>query len=195
MVYCRRTKFNYFNQIYICLYRQIVQVILKYNKIIILGPPGAGKTTMGKKLSRELGISLISLDMYFWQPNYKEPDLKEWQELNERIVLRDSWIIEGTYMKVIDPRINNCNLILYVNTPLFKCLFRAIFRTIKYYGRAREGMPSYCKERFNIGYYLKILSFDIRIGKRLKNRIISSDKRFIILNEETQLNILINSLK
>jgi len=38
-------------------------------KILIIGSPGSGKSTLSKKLKEKLKLPLIHLDKIFWKPN------------------------------------------------------------------------------------------------------------------------------
>ena len=44
--------------------------IKKYNKIIIIGSGGSGKSTFAKKLGAVIGLPVIHLDNEFWQPGW-----------------------------------------------------------------------------------------------------------------------------
>ena len=56
------------------------------NVIHIYGAAGSGTTTLGKKISDELGYTLMDTDDYFWMPTEPKITLKRPRE--ERIELK-----------------------------------------------------------------------------------------------------------
>jgi len=47
----------------------IVLNIFGYNRIMIVGNNGSGKSFLAKKLAVITGLPLVHLDMEFWRPN------------------------------------------------------------------------------------------------------------------------------
>ena len=72
---------------------------MKYNKILIVGGIGSGKTTLAKKISKILKMKYYEIDNIA----YKRRDVHEKYKPNERdkklksIVKRKKWILEGFY--------------------------------------------------------------------------------------------------
>lgn len=60
-------------------------------KIAIVGAPRAGKTTLAKKLAKELGIPLIHTDDLIGKVSFKDAD----KELLNQVKDLDSYIVEG----------------------------------------------------------------------------------------------------
>ena len=49
-------------------------------RILVVGPGGAGKSTFSIELARRSGLPLIHLDALYWRPqSWGEPSLEEWQ--------------------------------------------------------------------------------------------------------------------
>ncbi|EGT3616940.1 hypothetical protein FHH43_11970 [Clostridium perfringens] len=71
-------------------------------KILIFGIVASGKTTLAKKLSKELSIPYFEDDCIAWGfldgKRYKHSD-EEQKSIIEKIDKNESWIIEGTYRK------------------------------------------------------------------------------------------------
>ena len=66
--------------------------------INIIGPPGSGKTTLSKKLSKELQTEIINLDELFEKLNDKSKVLTH---LEKCILSKQKIIIDGTYCSIL----------------------------------------------------------------------------------------------
>ena len=51
----------------------IVLNIFEYNRMIIVGNNGSGKSFLSKELSVITGLPLVHLDVEFWRPNWEKP--------------------------------------------------------------------------------------------------------------------------
>jgi len=56
----------------------IVLNIFGYNRIIIVGNNGSGKSFLSKELSFITGLPPVHLDVEFWRPNWEKPPKEEW---------------------------------------------------------------------------------------------------------------------
>jgi adenylate kinase family enzyme len=56
----------------------IVLNIFGYNRIIIVGNNGSGKSFLSKELSVITGLPSVHLDVEFWRPNWEKPPKEEW---------------------------------------------------------------------------------------------------------------------
>jgi adenylate kinase family enzyme len=56
----------------------IILDIFAYNRIIIVGNNGSGKSFLAKELSAITGLPLVHFDVEFWRPNWEEPPKEEW---------------------------------------------------------------------------------------------------------------------
>lgn len=52
-------------------------------RIAIVGCGGSGKSTLARQLSAILGIEVIHLDAFYWQPGWVEPPKEEWRRAAE----------------------------------------------------------------------------------------------------------------
>jgi hypothetical protein len=50
-----------------------VSVTIHPKRWLLLGPGGAGKTTLAGELSKALGLPVIYLDRHYWKPGWVEP--------------------------------------------------------------------------------------------------------------------------
>src|SRR5260221_13815969 len=73
-------------------------------RILLLGCPGSGKTTLAKQLGPILNIQLFHLDNYYWKEDGICPEEDEWLETLCSFVMQESWIIEGNYFSACEMR-------------------------------------------------------------------------------------------
>lgn len=103
-------------------------------KIYILGSVGSGKTTLAKKLSKELNIPYYELDnvVYEYNPN---GDIKRTSEEIEiifnKILNQDNWIIENVGRSYFDKAYEKADTIIYLNLSKVLLYKRVITRWIK----------------------------------------------------------------
>lgn len=103
-------------------------------KILISGIVASGKTTLARKLSKELDIPHFEGDCIAWGfPNeirYK----RSYEEQKNTIIKIDeneSWIIEGTYRESQLFAYDLADTIIFLDTSLYKRKLRIITRFIK----------------------------------------------------------------
>lgn len=68
-----------------------------FQKAIIIGCPGAGKSTFARKLSDKTHLPLYYLDMLWHKPDRTTVDRNIFDEKLKEIILKDKWIIDGNY--------------------------------------------------------------------------------------------------
>ena len=92
------------------------------NKILVVGCPGAGKSTFSKKLNKILDIPLYHLDN-LWHKSDKTHITREEFDLKlKEILLTDKWIIDGDYSRTYEIRIEYSDTIFFLDYPLELCL-------------------------------------------------------------------------
>lgn len=137
-----------------------------YEKIVIIGQAGAGKSTLAQKLGSLLSMEIIHLDRYFWEPNWVEKSRDMRIEIMQELVQREKWIMEGSYLGSSDSRLNAADTIIFLDMPSYLCLWRVIRRYFQYKKEPRPDLPQGCPEKLSFRYILKVLTFPLR-GRHL----------------------------
>ena len=65
------------------------------NKIIVIGPGGAGKSYFSKELAKNTKLPLYHLDNIFWKEDKTHISREEFDEKLLEILEKDNWIIDG----------------------------------------------------------------------------------------------------
>ena len=78
---------------------------MTYNRIMIFGRPGSGKSTFALMLHNITFIPLYHLDKYFFSSNWKEVEYKDFLEIQKSIVDQEKWIIDGNSTKSFESEI------------------------------------------------------------------------------------------
>lgn len=174
----------------------IILNIFGYNRIIILGNNGSGKSFLAKELSVITGLPLIHLDAEFWLPNWKMPSKEEWLKKNVEFISREKWIIDGmcSHGSTMDLRFEVAELIIFLDINRFICLESVIKRQGK--KRSDTAIDHYHDEKFDkrfIGFCKGILNFN----KTRKTRIIDLHKKhlektFWVIDSRSKMNKLLN---
>lgn len=106
-------------------------------KIIVIGSPGAGKSTFARKLRDQTGLPLYYLDMLFHRADRTTATNEEFDRGHDRLLALDEWIIDGNYLRTLPLRLQACDSVFFFDLPAELCLSGAASRI----GAAREDMP------------------------------------------------------
>jgi len=74
-------------------------------RIIVIGTPSAGKTTLARNIAGRLGLAHIELDAINWQPDWRDLDRHDQPEFVRRVTLAvqaKRWVADGNYASVRD---------------------------------------------------------------------------------------------
>ena len=119
-------------------------------KIAIIGSGGSGKSTFSILLGKELGLPVHHLDKLYWKPDWVKTPNDKWSEIQKVLCENDSWIIDGNYKSTLDIRLDACDTVIFLDVNRFKCIFRAIKRTLT--SKTRPDMAAGCEERFDMEF-------------------------------------------
>jgi len=123
-------------------------------RIIVIGSPGAGKSTFARKLKEKTGLPLYYLDMIFHRPDRTTVSREEFDQRIKEILQTDNWIIDGNYQRTLPLRFDACTDVFFLDFPLKQCLEGAEARI----GTIRDDMP-WVEQEFDPEFRQYILDF------------------------------------
>ena len=107
------------------------------NKIIVIGCPGSGKSTVSRALHNKTGIPLYHLDMMYWNADKTTVEKSVFFERLSAVLEKDEWIIDGNYGSTMELRMAVCDTVIFLDYPLDVCFDGIKERR----GKPRSDMP------------------------------------------------------
>ena len=106
-------------------------------RIVVIGCPGSGKSTLSRELHNITGIPLYHLDMMYWNADKTTVEKRVFLERLTTVLKKDNWIIDGNYTSTMEVRIAACDTVIFLDYPLDLCLDGIKLRR----GKPRNDMP------------------------------------------------------
>ena len=91
-------------------------------KVIVIGCPGSGKSTVSRALHNKTGIPLYHLDMMYWNADKTTVEKSVFLERLSDVLEKDEWIIDGNYGSTMELRMAACDTVIFLDYPLDVCL-------------------------------------------------------------------------
>ncbi len=162
------------------------------NKAIIIGCPGAGKSTFSRQLRDVTGLPLYYLDMLYHKPDRTTVPREEFDAKLGEILARDRWIIDGNYQRTLERRLIAADAVFLLDYSTEVCITGARERV----GRAREEIP-WVENELDPEFRQAILDFSSnqlpKIYELLEKH--SKGKQIIIFKSRQESQKYLDSLK
>ncbi len=153
-------------------------------KIIVIGCPGSGKSTVSRALHNKSGIPLYHLDMMYWNADKTTVEKSVFLERLSAVFEKDEWIIDGNYGSTMELRMAACDTVIFLDYPLDVCLDGIKER----HGKPRSDMPWIETEED-----AEFIEFIKSYNEQQKPKVLEllkkySDKNIIIFKSREQAN-------
>lgn len=119
-------------------------------RVAIVGPGGAGKSTFARALGARTGLPVIHLDEHFWHPGWQPTPQDEWRAVQADLLRGPSWIADGNYGGTLDVRFRRADTVIVFALPRLRCIAGALRRWATNRGRAVQSDG--CPERFTLEF-------------------------------------------
>lgn len=160
------------------------------SRIIVIGSPGAGKSTLSRALAKACGLPLFHLDMIWHKPDGTNITRKEFDAALSEILLGERWIIDGNYSRTLTVRLDACDTVILLDYPTDVCIAGAMSRI----GKKRADMP-WVEREFDPEFKKWIEDFPSRelpqIYALLKQA--EKDKNVIVLHSRAEADLFLKS--
>lgn len=123
-------------------------------KVLVIGCPGAGKSTFARALRDRTGLPLHYLDCLWHRADGTHTTPEAFDAALAAVMDGPDWIIDGNYLRTMEPRMAACDTIFLLDYPLEICLAGAQSRV----GIRHEDLP-WVEEEFDPEFRQWILDF------------------------------------
>ncbi|MGN1097650.1 MAG: AAA family ATPase, partial [Clostridia bacterium] len=158
-----------------------------YNRIMIIGSPGSGKSTLSFKLEKLLNIPAVHLDGLFWKSGWVEASREEFDTSLMAELEKPRWIIDGNYGRTIPLRLKYADAVIFLDCPTHVCLFRIIKRIITNYGKVRPDMGAGCPERFDFEFLRYVADFRKTQRAKLYGQLKNAEAAVFVVRNKMDL--------
>ena len=157
-------------------------------RVMVIGCPGSGKSTVSRALHNKTGIPLYHLDMMYWNANKTTVEKSVFLERLSAVLEKDEWIIDGNYGSTMELRMLACDTVIFLDYPLEICLDGIKERR----GKPRSDMPWIETEED-----AEFIEFIKNYEEQQKPKVLEllkkhSDKNIIIFKSREQADAFLN---
>lgn len=97
-------------------------------RVLVVGCPGAGKTTLTRQLARATDLPVHHLDDEYWGPGWTRMERGEWARHQTTLTTADRWIIDGNYLPTLRSRASRATMVILVDAATTTCVARVLGR-------------------------------------------------------------------
>jgi adenylate kinase family enzyme len=158
-------------------------------RILVIGCPGAGKSTLARRLAERLGLPLVHLDREYFGPGWVEPPRALWRQRVADLADRPAWVMDGQYSSTFDLRVPRAQAVVWLDIPRWLCLARVIRRVVRHYGTTRPDLGPGCVERFDWSFMRWIWSYPNRMRPKTARMLerLRPDQRVYVLRSRSDI--------
>jgi adenylate kinase family enzyme len=121
-------------------------------RVLVIGSPGGGKTTLSRELGELLDLPVYHLDKLFWKPGWALSDDASFRAAQRNLISEPKWIIDGNYDRTLDVRLPHADTVIHLDFPRHICLRRILKRIRSNWHKTRSDMAPGCPERLDISF-------------------------------------------
>ncbi len=107
-------------------YRQLS----RFERINVVGTSGSGKTTFARELAALLELPLHEMDRMFWKAGWQAASDDEMFQDVRNVTAEPRWVLDGNYTRTIPEKWKQVQLVIWLDLPFARTVFRVTKRAI-----------------------------------------------------------------
>lgn len=100
-------------------------------RIWLVGPSGAGKTTLAHALRTRLALPHEELDRLFWLPGWQQAAVPDFLAAVTELADQPAWLIDGQYDMAHEVLRDRADLVIWLDPPVHVVFPRLLRRTVR----------------------------------------------------------------
>lgn len=140
-------------------------------RVLIVGPCGAGKSTLSYAVADRLGLPLFHMDKLSWKPGWIDSTHDELRAALAPVLAQDRWVIEGNYGGTLPERLARADTVVVLDYAIPLCLWRIVKRWWKYRGGTRPDMTEGCPEKIDGEFLWYVATWRWGPARRLEDSL------------------------
>jgi adenylate kinase family enzyme len=121
-------------------------------RVMVIGGPGSGKSTLSRQLHGLTGLPLFHLDRLYWRRGWTPCPKDEWHRLLRELAAQEEWIMDGGYDSTFALRMPRADTVLWLDLPLRVAFPRVLRRMAFNFRRVRPDLAPECPERIDLAF-------------------------------------------
>lgn len=119
-------------------------------RVLIVGPGGAGKSWLSTRLAAITGLPVVHLDREYWRAGWMETPKSAWRAMVAELIARDRWIMDGNYGGTLAMRMERADTIVFLDVSRWASLGGVLRRRCS--RGPRLDMAEGCPERIDLAF-------------------------------------------
>lgn len=107
-------------------------------RVWVVGNSGSGKTTVGRALSRRLGVPHLELDAVNHQPGWVALEVDAFRQRVRAVADCDAWVVDGNYRSVADLLWARADAVVWLDLDRPTVMCQLVARTLQRVVRRQE---------------------------------------------------------
>jgi hypothetical protein len=120
-------------------------VLAPARRVLVIGCPGAGKTTFAVRLAALTALPLVHLDDLYFGPGWSATPPEAWRAEVARLSAGREWIIDGNHAGTLPERLARAEAVVLLDRAPVLCLAAYLRRTLRLLRTPEDRLPPYMR--------------------------------------------------